>query len=500
VKPRKIRGVLTRLIPGGDITERSVKSGAWASAITGGNRVLQLAKIVVVASLLGPEPLGLLGIALLTLAALHLFSDFGIDLALIQREEMDVDSYLDTTWVVNIVRGVVLTAAAWSIAPLVGAFFGEPTSVDLIRGIGFSFLLLGFQNPAVMYFRKNLEFHREFVHQMTAVAVDVTVAVAFTLFTGSVWGLVAGKLTGDLSRLLTSYLIHDYRPKLRFDVTKGRELFGYGKWIMGSSVATFLIMEGDDVFVGWFLGAATLGLYQIAYRLAGAPATEITRVLSSTMFPTYSKLQGNPTAVRSAYFKTLQFGSFLIFPMSVGILVTASPFVSGFFGTEWLPMVPILQVLTFWGLLRAVSGNFSPVFRALGRPELETKLKGVKLVLVALLIYPATDAYGAVGTAGAILVVSLLVSEPLTVYWGLRLVDGTAREFVRTLAYPTVTSVAMGVVVYLARENIALAPVVEFVVLVLIGVVTYAVAVVAVESVTEYDIGSMFVLIRRNIL
>lgn len=488
------------MIPSGDLTERAVKSGAWASAITGGNRVLQLLKILIVASLLGPEPLGLLGVALLTLAVLHLFSDFGIDLALIQREEADVDSYLDTAWVVNITRGVVLTAAAWVVAPLVGAFFNEPASVDLIRAIGFSSFFLGLQNPAVMYFRKNLEFHREFAYQIVAVVVDVTVAVAFTVVTGSVWGLVAGKLTGDLSRLVVSYLIHDYRPSLRFDMGQARELFGYGKWIMGGSVATFLLMEGDDVFVGWFFGVATLGLYQIAYRLAGAPATEITRVLSTTMFPTYARLQADREAVRSAYFKVLQFGSFLVFPMSVGILVTAPLFVSGFFGAEWIPMIPILQVLTLWGLLRAISGNFSPVFRALGRPELETKLKGLKLVLIALVIYPATDAYGVVGTAGAILVVSLVVSEPLTIYWGLRLIHGTARDFVRTLAYPTVTSLTMGAVVYVVRENIAPAPAVEFVVLVIVGVVTYAVAVAAVQSVTDYDMGSMFVLIRRNIV
>lgn len=495
----RLRGVVVRLTPGGNLTERAVKSGLWASAITAGTRSLQLVTLVVVAGLLGPTALGLLGIALLTLAVLEVFSNLGMDAALIQRREENVDSYLDTAWVMQVVRGVVLACVAWVVAPHVAAFFGEPRSVDLVRAIGVSPLLLGLRNPAVMYFQKNLEFHRQFVYQLSGAVVDVGVALVLAFATGSVWALVIGKLAGDATRTVVSYHIHDYRPSFRADVGKGRELFGYGKWIMGASVTAFLLGQGDDVFVGWFLGATALGLYQLAYRLANAPATEITKVISSTMFPTYSKLQDDLPAVRSAYFRVLQFTSFLTFPVSVGILVTAPSFVAGFLGEEWLPMVPVLQVLTVWGLLLSVGANVGPLFRALGRPDLETKVKLWKLVVVALLIYPATDAYGVVGTAGAIIVASLLTSEPLANYWGLKLVDGTGRQFARTLAYPTATSLAMGSVVYAVRESLTLAPALEFVVLVVVGIGVYAAAVLVVDSTTDYDLRSVLALIRRNL-
>lgn len=494
-----MRGLVARLVPDGDLTERAVKSGLWASAITAGNRGLQIVTLVVVAGLLGPTALGLLGIALLTLAVLEVFSNLGMDAALIQRREENVDAYLDTAWVMQIVRGVVLAVVAWTIAPHAAVFFGEPRSVDLIRAIGFSPLLLGLRNPAVMYFQKNLEFHRQFGYQLSGTVVDVSVALALAITTGSVWALVLGKLAGDVTRTLVSYLIHDYRPTFHADLGKGRELFGYGKWIMGASITAFLLGQGDDIFVGWFLGATALGFYQLAYRLARTPATEVTRVISSTMFPTYSKLQGDQPAIRAAYFRVLQFTSFLTFPMSVGIMITAPSFVAGFLGTEWSPMVPVLQVLTLWGLLLSVGANVGPLYRALGRPDLEMKIQVAKLVLVVILIYPATDAYGLVGTAGAIIVASILVSEPLANYWGLKLVGGTVSQFARTLAYPTVTSLAMGATVYAVRESVALAPAVEFVVLVLVGVGAYAAAVLVVDSTTDYRLVATLSLIRRNL-
>jgi len=481
------------------VAERAVKSGVWASAITASDRVLQIVKLVVVAGLLGPSAMGLMGIALLTLATLDVFTNLGMDVALIQRSEDDVDAYLDTAWVLQLCRGAALAAVAWTAAPFVATFFGEPRSLDLIRVIGFSPLLLGLQNPAVMYFRKNLEFHRQFGYRVTGSLVDMSVALALAVATGSVWALVFGKLAGDATRTGASYVIHDYRPSVAFDLAKGRELFGYGKWILGAGVTSFLLGQGDDVFVGWFLGAASLGLYQLAYRLANAPATEITKVISSTMLPTYSKLQDDPAAVREAYFRVLQFTTLLTFPMSVGIFVTAPSFVAAFLGDAWAPMVPVMRALSAWGLLLSIGANVGPLFRALGRPDLETKVQVGKLALLAVLIYPATDRFGLVGTAGAIILASVLISEPLANYLGLRLVDGTVRRFARTLAYPALMSLVMGGVVTAVARSISPAPVLEFVVLVATGVAAYAAALLVVATRTDYGIASTLQLIQRNL-
>jgi len=471
----------------------------WASAITASDRALQLVKIIVIAGLLGPSALGLMGIALLTLAMLEVFSNLGMDIALIQRHEENVNEYLDTAWILQIIRGGMLASMAWIAAPQFATFFGEPQSTDLIRVIGLSPLLLGIQNPAVMYFKKNLEFHRQFGYQFSGSFVDMIVALVLAVTTGSVWALVFGKILGDATRMVLSYVIHDYRPSLQFDLAKGQELFSYGKWIMGAGVTSFLLGQGDDVFVGWFLGATSLGFYQLAYRLANAPATEITKVISSTMLPTYSKLQDNPSEVREAYFRVLQFTSIITFPMSVGIFVTAPSFVEAFIGEEWLPMVPVMQVLTIWGLLLSIGANVGPLFRALGRPDLETKVQIGKLVIVVIIIYPATDMYGLVGTAGAIIVGSLLVSEPLANYLGLRLIDGTVRKFARTLAFPAGMSLFMGVVIIAVARSITVTPLVEFFVLVVTGITAYSGALLLVESRTNYGIGSMLKLIQRNL-
>ena len=72
-----------------------------------------------------------------------------------------------------------------------------------------------------------------------------------------------------------SYLIHPYRPHLSSDLGKAKKLFGFGKWILGSSILIFLITQGDDIFVGKLLGVKVsplsrqkIGLYLVHNQAA----------------------------------------------------------------------------------------------------------------------------------------------------------------------------------------------------------------------------------------
>jgi PST family polysaccharide transporter/lipopolysaccharide exporter len=165
------------LIPKGDVAERAVKSGIWVTLINVFDRILQLVKLVVLARLLAPSDFGLMGIALLTLAGLRQFSKLGIDTALIQREEDNVDEYLNTAWSMKAIRGVVIAGVAFVLAPVAAQFFNELRATDVIRVIALSPLITGLQNPGVMYLRKNLEFHKQFVYTLSSTTTNITVAI-----------------------------------------------------------------------------------------------------------------------------------------------------------------------------------------------------------------------------------------------------------------------------------------------------------------------------------
>ena len=482
-----VAAVRRLLAPGEDLTERAVTSGVWVALTNVVDRVLQLAMVLLVARLIGPGSYGVMALALVVMSALTQLSRLGIDAALIQREERDVDAYLDTAWMMQNARGLVVAAVLFASAPVLAGFFDESQLTPVLRVLALSPLLSGLQNPGLLYLKKDLRFDKQFVYTIAGTVLYVAVALAVALVTRSVWALVFGLVASDFARLVVSYLIVDYRPRPRFDVDHARELFGYGKWIFASGVVLFLIMEGDDAFVGWYLGTAVVGLYQLAYRVSNAPATEVTQTISSVVFPTYAKMQGDDRQLRDGFFKTVQLTTFVSVPVAVGVAAVAPTFVDTFLTEQWDAMVPMIQLLAAWGLLRSLGATTGPLFQAIGKPDVPTKIQFGKLVIIAAFIYPATARYGAVGTGLVIVGNSLLFSEPVATYLATRAVDGSYVRLLRLVAYPVLASAFMGLAVVAVHRAGVAAGVVEFVLLVLVGVAVYAALALALERFSNYD-------------
>jgi len=388
--------------PGKTLSQRVIKGSFWVFLLRITNRLFGLVRLLVLARLLAPDDFGLMGIALLTMATLDMFTQTGFQQALIYKKD-DVREYLDSAWTVLIIRGVILFTILYLTAPYVAMFFRAPEAEPIIRVIGISILLQAFTNIGMVYFQKELEFNKQFIYEFVGTIADFVVAVSAAFLLKNVWALVFGVLAGNVARLFMSYIIHPYRPRLTFNLEKAEELFNYGKWILGSSILIFLLTQGDDILVGRLLGAAALGLYQMAYRISNLPATEITHVISQVTFPAYAKLRDDVNKLRDAYLKVLQIVTFLSFPIAGLIFVLAPEFTQIFLGKKWMPMVSAMQVLSIFGVTRAVNATFGSLFQAIGRPNIITKISFAQLVMMAILIYPLTLNYGIVGTSIAII-------------------------------------------------------------------------------------------------
>jgi len=126
------------------------------------------------------------------------------------------------------------------------------------------------------------------------------------------------------------------------------------------------------------------------------------------MFPAYSKLQNKLPSLRGAYLKILQLTAFISIPLAGGTFILAPEFTQIFLGEKWMPMVPAMQVLALYGMLRAIGATTGVVFMALGMPEIRTKIQSAQLVLLAILIYPFTMLWGILGTSLAVTTYALV--------------------------------------------------------------------------------------------
>ena len=432
------------------LSKKVIRGGIWIFALRFTNRGLGLIRTIILARLLVPADFGLLGIAMLAISTLETFSQTGFQAALVQKKE-DINSYLDTAWTVSAIRGMFLFSLLFFAAPLVAKFFNSPQGTLIIRVIAATVLLSGLRNIGVVFFQKELEFNKQFLYEFSATVVDLAVAVALAFILRNVWALVWGGLAAHFVRLFMSYILHSYRPRIRFEKERFQELLGFGRWVLGSSVLIFLITQGDDIFVGKMLGVTALGLYQMAYLISNLPATEITHVISQVTFPAYSKLTNNTSRLRESYLKVLAVSTSISIPAAGGIFVLAPEFTKIFLGDKWIEIVPLIRILCFFGLFRSIAATTGPVFYAKGVPEILTKLGAAQLMLLIAIIYPLTGAHGLLGVSLAVSLANLFVV--LSAIWLIsKEVCIKLSHYFRTVAAPTVGTLLVSSTLVLVKN------------------------------------------------
>ena len=429
------------LKPSETLSQQVVRGGGWVFALRITEQLFGLARLIILARLLAPADFGLFGIALLAMSALETFSQTGFSAALIQKNE-DINPYLDTAWTVQLIRGTILALILFAVAPYIADFFDAPAAKSILQVIGLSVLFQGFTSVGVIYFQKELEFHKQFAYMFSGTLVNVGVAILAAFLLRSVWALVFGLLAGNIMRMVVSFLIHPYRPHLHFSYKQFKELFGFGKWIFGSSMLVFLITQGDDIFVGKFLGVAALGFYQLAYKISNMPTTEIAHVISQVTFPVYSMLQDNINKLSNAYLKVLQLTTFISMPLAGLIFILAPEFTILFLGEKWMPMVPAMQVLVLAGLVRSIAATTGPIFYAVGKPKVETRWQVVRLTVMAALIYPFTIKWGILG-ASIVVFLSISISSVGFSYMCIKIIKCGFKNFSKMVALPLINGIVM---------------------------------------------------------
>ena len=458
--------------PGNTLSQQAVRGGFWVFALRIADRLLKLIRTVVLARILAPADFGLMGVALLAMSTLRNFVQTGFQTALVQKQG-DIEGYLDTAWTVSILRGLALFAILYLAAPHVALFFDTPEVTSIIRVLGLAMVFYGSTNVGVVYFQKEFEFNRQFIYRFSDTVANLIVAVAAALVLRSVWALVLGSLAGGLVGSIVSYASQPYRPRVRLEWAKVKELFNFGRWVVGTNVLAFLTLQGDDIFLGKLLGAAALGFYQLAFRFSNISATEIADVVGQVTFPTYSKLQDDVSRLRRGFLQTVEAVASLSLPLSAGIFILAPDFVRLFLGEKWTPIVAALRILTLSGLLRSIQATGGPLFHAVGRPNLAFWMNLVKVIVMAIALYPLTRIFGLSGTATAVGVGTLIT---LPMWWcvSTQIVEGSYVDLLKSV-FPSLTgTVIMSAGILVIEQWMGSVGLVEFATLVLIGSALYA--------------------------
>jgi O-antigen/teichoic acid export membrane protein len=151
-----------------------------------------------------------------------------------------------------------------------------------------------------------------------------------------------------------------------------------------------------------------------------------------------------------------------------------------------MPIVPAMRVLACWASVYAISSTIWPLFRGIGRPDLETKLKFASLILLGVLLFPFTSRWGMVGTAWAVFL-NVTIISPVVFIKIMKILEFKARDILKMLILPLIAVSIMVVLLTVAKTTLLReVHFISFAILVVFGSAIYLGIMQVIDLMTNY--------------
>ncbi len=391
------------------------KSVSWMSGLRFFMRIIAMARIAILARLLTPAQFGIFGIATLVLSLVETLAETGINIFLL-NDQIQLKKYVTSAWVVSIIRGIIISVIIFLFAPFTASFFKIPDATFIVQLIALVPLIRGFINPAIIQFQKELDFQKEFLFKFTLYFFEAFIAVILVYISKSVSSLAWAMIASAFLEVAMSFIYLKIKPVFQIEKDKIKEIIHQGKWVTLSGIFNYLFHNGDNIVVGRILGVTALGYYDTAYKISMLPITEVGNVIQQVTLPVYSKIHTDKKRLWKAFMKTIIGVSLLTIPMGILFIVFTQQIIMLLLGAKWLPAVPVLQVLTIFGVIRAISSTPVSLFYAIGNHSYVTVITLVSFLAMALTIIPFITWYGLLG-AGYAAIFATFVAVPFIGYY-----------------------------------------------------------------------------------
>lgn len=178
-----------------------------------------------------------------------------------------------------------------------------------------------------------------------------------------------------------------------------RRLADFGKFVLGTNLATMFYKNVDKLMLGTLLGPAAFAIYDAAAKITAmveVPSFSIAQVV----FPHSAKRMETDGAagIKNLYERSVAATLAIILPFVVLSLVFAEPIVWAFAGEQYMDSANVLRLTAFFGLFLPFAVQFGTVLDSTGKPDVNlfyTSITAVLNLILSFVFIKKFELYGA---------------------------------------------------------------------------------------------------------
>lgn len=357
----------------------------WTYLSTFLARGLQPVVLIVLARLLTPSDFGLAAMAVAVTSLFACFSDMGLKHALVQQSGKD-EEVASLAFLIILPLGLVWFLVIWVMAPYVAVYFKNQEVTSLLRVLGLMFIIQPFSDVPLAILLRDLKFKALFYRQLIPQLFSGVTSITLAFMGYGAWALVIGTLSGIAGTSVVVWRMTHWRPRLFFDRGMFKSMFSFGSLMSVQSILGWMMLRIDNIFVGRFLGVASLGIYRMGFTFGFMPFQIVGLPFFNVAYPIFCKISSDRDKLREKYLLYIKWVSTANVPISIAFMFVMPFLVPSLLGDKWISAIPVLQLIAFTSMFASIVGINAETYKAIGRPGVSVKLFALR-VLVSVPFY-----------------------------------------------------------------------------------------------------------------
>lgn len=412
----------------------------WTTAASVINSLVQLVQLAILARLLDATDFGLMALVMVVIGFSQMFIDMGLSNAIIYKQKITIEQLSSLYWL-NIIIGILFFILLIIFSPIISNIYENHKLIPLINLVAATFLIKPWGQQFMVLLQKNMHFNAIAKTDIVSRVISFIVVIVFAYKNFGVYSLAIGSIVFALFSTIgyNYYGRNLYKPKFYLNIKLLKDFLSFGLFQIGEKIIHYFSSQFDTILIGKLLGIEILGIYNVAKNLVSKPSGIINPVVTKVTFPLMSKFNDNILQLKEVFLKTINYLSFVNFPVYFLIALLAKPIVFIMFGEEWKAAVPIVQILSFTFLLRSIGNPSGSLLLSKGKANVAFYWNLIIFSFYPLSIYIGSF-WGIIGITWGTFVLQLLLLYPNWKFIVNKTCKASFTEYFNTLKNPIVST------------------------------------------------------------
>lgn len=385
-------------------TIRGISSQTIVTIMLG---IVEISSFSIMSRLLTAEDFGYYAALSAILIVFNSFAETGIGSAIIQRKNIN-QKFINNAFTLALSLGLLVSFVLFILSDYLAKFVVNESMSLPLKLMSLTLLCQSMTSPYVSTLQRNLKFMTIGYVNLISLIITTSIAILLAYKGFGYYAIIAKTILNSILTLIFVVIISKVKFSIEWDKGIIKSIWNYSGWLLASVVFRNFSQQADRLLMSNFLSVEVLGFYNRPKEFINQISTKINGIFDTALFPVLSGIQDDIKRLQQSLTKSIYLLNIFSSVLSVTFFFNAEFIIRIFFGSEWLHLSGILQVLSL-AVIFNVDGRLADCFlRSLGLTKAQFLFRIAETIIKFSGVIVGAK-YGVYGVAIAVVFVNFIM-------------------------------------------------------------------------------------------